>query len=137
MDTVDVPTLHDFEITGYRVDGSAQRLQFSLVTPKGTAKRGTGELTFSGVQGYLLENDPGMNIVFAVERVALPAFIEEKAERFIVSANCGWPLFWRGSVQDTIAWLTAKECHPWELSTSYGLMGWVVAKEATYRDACA
>jgi hypothetical protein len=134
MVTIDVPSLHDYEITGYGVDGPARRIQFALVAPKGVANRGMSELTFSGVEGYFLEHDLGTSVVFAVERVHLQRFVEENAQRFIVSAKWGWPLFWRGSIQDSVAWLASRQCHPWEISSSYGLAGWVVASGVTYRE---
>jgi len=125
-----LPSFHDYYINGYRVNGRAHTIQLEIARPnedRATAHSLT--ITFSGVEGYLLEHDLGVNIVFSLEEQSLGQFIEENTSAFAEKAKWGWPLFWKGSVESTVAWLSQRGARAWVLSTSYGLFGWVVARE--------
>jgi hypothetical protein len=127
-----LPSFHDHYINGYRVNGRARTIHLELARPdEDRARAHSVTITFSGVEGYLLEHDLGVNIVYSIEEQPLTQFIEENASAFVEGAKWGWPLFWKGSVESTIAWLTQRAARAWALSTSYGLFGWVVAREAT------
>ena len=123
-----LPSLHDYEVSGYQVDDKAHTIRFILAPPKGSPNAGESvELVFGDVEGYFLERDLGTSIVLAVEEEPLLPFLSRNAERFAHRAQRGWPRFWRGSAQGTASWLTSRGRRVWAISSSYGISGWVVA----------
>jgi hypothetical protein len=120
---------HDFHLTGYEVDGQRRELRLNLawLYPEDTKGRGTQQIVFLGVEGYFLEHDLGVSIVYAIEEVPLLAHVEANAEQFRKSSKLGWPPFWKGDVSATMASLSASGAKCFELSSSYGMSGWVVA----------
>ncbi|MBB3193893.1 hypothetical protein [Roseateles terrae] len=143
-------TWHDFHITGYSVDGKRRAIVFHLESPiesmpghsSGTrsdepARGSRVQLRFEGVEGYFLEHDLRGNIVYAFEEIPLRPFLEQWADTFTKSSQWGWPLFWTGgsrsgadaseSVEAAFQHLSARGVMCVELSSSYGLSGWVLA----------
>ena len=129
---------HDFHIVGYAVNGKGQEVSFDLEWPyeSGSLVR-RAKLRFLGVEGYFLEHDMGGNIVFDFSERPLSEFLQEWTERFEASCRWGWPKFWRlqpyparplaVEVEDAQRWLVAKGIKCIELSSSYGLSGWILA----------
>jgi len=127
-----LPSLHDYEVSDYHVDGKAHTIRLTLAPPKGSpSAREIIELTFRDVEGYVFEHDLGTSVILAVEEEPLMAFLSENAEHFAREARWGWPLFWQGSVERTAAWLSSRGRRVWAISSSYGMSGWVVAGAAT------
>ena len=118
---------HDYRVTGYVVDGIGGTITFALRATNDETSR----LTFHGVKGYFLEHDLGRNIVSAIKEGGLPEFLEENAPLFSEEKKWGWPLFWKGSTYATMEYLAENHAKLWEISTSYGLCGWVVATGAS------
>lgn len=129
---------HDFHITGYTVDGARQQLRFDLQWPYETlADCKRARILFGAVEAYFLEHDLGANIVYDLVERPLRPFLEEWAERFELSSQFGWPKFWRQQayprrpaaveLEEAYQWLTDRGTKPIELSSSYGLNGWILA----------
>jgi hypothetical protein len=133
-----LPSLHDYEVNAYFVDGKSRSIRFTLSPPKGSTNRSDSpELIFREVEGYLFERDPGTSIALAVEERPLATFLTENEEYFAHESQWGWPQFWRGSGELTATWLTSHGCRVWRIATSYGLSGWVVAGNATFHNGHA
>ena len=129
---------HDYCLAGHTVDGERRRITFDLVWPFDSAvdiRRAT--VIFFGVEGYAFEHDLGKNIVLALSEEPLDAFLQEQAELFRAESRWGWPPFWRGDVPLTLAALSAKGVRCFEVSSSYGLTGWVLATGIDHRDTSA
>jgi len=129
---------HDFHITGYAVDGKRREITFDLEWPydsKTNVRR--ARLHFGGVEGYFLQHDLGGNIVFDFSERPLADFLREWTDRFEVHCKWGWPTFWRPKpyperpvaveLEEALTWLGARDIKCIELSSSYGLSGWVLA----------
>lgn len=129
---------HDFHITGYAFNGKRNELTFDLEWPYDTAtdiKRAT--LFLLGVESYFLEHDLGQNIVYSFSEKPLRKLLEEWASRFDNECKWGWPKFWRPvphpprpaevELEDAFQRLSAGEIKCIELSSSYGLSGWILA----------
>ena len=130
-----LPSLYDYEVSGYHVDDKAHTIRFILAPPKGSPNaRESVEIVFGDVEGYFLEHDLGTSIVFAVEEQPLLPFLFRNEEHFVHEAQWGWPLFWQGSAQGTASWLTSRGRRVWAISSSYGMSGWVVAGAVTFRN---
>ncbi len=129
---------HDFHIVGYAANGKRSELTFDLEWPYETDPSWPpARLRFSGVECYFLEHDLGGNIVYGFSDWPLHAFLEQWAARFEAENKWGWPRFWRPSplprqpveevLEAAFASLSAKGIQCTELSSSYGLSGWVLA----------
>jgi len=129
---------HDFHIVGYAASGTLRRLTFELEWPYDSAPPApTGQLAFDGVEAYFLEHDLGGNIVYSFAEASLRKFLEEWQSRFENECRWGWPTFWRTKphprqpveqvLEEAFAYLSGKDIKCVELSSSYGLSGWVLA----------
>ena len=135
---VQLPSLHEYAVDTYRVDGERRTIRFSLRAPENSSnRRGSSELLFSDVEGYLFERDLDTAIVLAAEELPLDTFLTENEGYFAHESQWGWPQFWRGSADLTAAWLASRGCRVWRIATSYGLSGWVVAGNATFHNGHA
>ncbi len=133
-----LPSLHDYEVDAYLVDGKSRTIRFTLSAPEGSSnRRESSELIFRDVEGYLFERDLDTGIVLAAEEWPLITFLTENEEYFARESQWGWPQFWRGSVDLTATSLTSRGCRVWRIATSYGLSGWVVAGNAIFHNGHA
>lgn len=129
---------HDYHLVGYSVDGRSATLAFEVRWPYATetdVKAAT--IMFSGVVGYVLENDLGSNILYGIEERPLGQFLTEQRSRFEESQRWGWPTFWKGTVEETLSDLATARIKCFDVSSSYGLSGWVLANEVTTREGKA
>jgi hypothetical protein len=122
-------SFHDYHLIGYEVDGQCRELRMNLAWqyPDDPNPRPPEQIVFEGVEDYFSEHDLGVNIVSAIEEVPLLAHLEAHANKFRESSKWGWPRFWRGEIAKTVDYLNARSGRCLELSSSYGLTGWVVA----------
>ncbi len=123
---------HDYHLTGYEIDGELREVRMHLAWqyPNEPTPRPPETVVFEGVEDYFFEHDLGVNIVYSVEEVPLLAHLEEWASKFQTSAKWGWPRFWKGDVKNTMEHLSSRGAKCFELFSSYGLTGWVVANGA-------
>lgn len=131
---MDSRSLHSYEVSGYRIDGSTIRFALDGPNRSGQAHRSV-EMVFRDVEGYLFERALGGDTALAVEEHPLIAFLRTNEAYFAQEARWGWPRFWQGSADQTEGWLAYRGRRVWTVSTSYGLSGWVVAGSAGYRNA--
>ena len=131
---------HDFHIVGYAVSGALKRLTFELEWPyETTPPAPAGQVVFHEVESYFLEHDLGGNIVYSFAEVPLRDFLVEWKSKFEQECRWGWPTFWRTKpyppqpveqvLEEAFAHLSGRAMKCVELSSSYGLSGWVLASE--------
>ncbi len=119
---------HDYHLTGYSVDGPGARVVFKVSWPYDTdTDVKAASVTFTGVAGYFFEHDLGSNIVYSISESPLGAFLAEYSQQFEQQREWGWPLFWKGTADETLKHLSEKMVRCFEVSSSYGLSGWVLA----------
>jgi hypothetical protein len=134
---------HDFHLVGYAVDGKRAELSFQLEWPYETetdVRR--ARVTFSGLECYYFEHDLGENIMYGLNEVPLQEHLEQWTGRFETECKWGWPKFWRPvpypkrpvevELSDAVERLLAKGVKCFELTSSYGLSGWVMAVDAQH-----
>lgn len=86
------------------------------------------EIIFAGVAAYHFKHDNFETILGHVIERPLEPFLEEHASKFSQGASqSGWAPFWTGSVSTTLAKLQAESIHAFEITSSFGLRGWVLA----------
>jgi hypothetical protein len=84
---------------------------------------------FDGVEGYRFENDAFGN-VFGVETVAIDQFLKEHGQEISESYRmAGAPGPWAANLETASGYLLVQEIQAFILSSSYGLSGWVLARE--------
>jgi hypothetical protein len=129
-----VRSFHDYWLTGHSVDGEGGVLTLRLSEdPRGVAKPDKVDVVFTGVMDYFLEHDLGVSIVFAIDERSLGSFIADNLNQFTEHAKWGWPKFWKGDSATSHAFVAENQCRVWELQTSYGLSGWIVAAQVDER----
>jgi hypothetical protein len=120
---------HDYHLTGYAVDGAERRICLDVYWPYETKTDvHRARLIFSGVEGYFFEHDLGGNILYSIEEDSVASFVQRNAEWFQRERKWGWPLFWKDSVESTKKYIEERCGKVFDISTSYGLSGWILAQ---------
>ena len=85
---------------------------------------------FKGVQGYRFENDAFGNILFGLETVAVEQFLTEYGAEISESYKmAGSPGPWAANLGTASAYLREQGMQGFILSSSFGLSGWVLARD--------
>jgi hypothetical protein len=125
-----LPSFHDDYLVGYEVDCEAREINLHIKPVAEQSGRST--VLFTGVETYHFENDAFGNIIFDLETVALEGFVSEYraelAESFRMSGALGT---WGSDLDDARRFLSEKGVQAFVLSSSYGLSGWLLAREAS------
>jgi hypothetical protein len=86
---------------------------------------------FTGVEGYQFENDAFGNIIFSLETISVEQLIAKYGSDISESFRmAGAPGAWAADLTSALQALTVKHVQGFILSSSYGLSGWVLAKDA-------
>jgi len=126
-----LPSLHDHFLVSYEVRCEARQITFLARRP---TWEGTGIWTiiFNDVEAYDFQDDAFGNIIFSLEEVPaeqiLLQFRSQLAESYRLA---GAPGPWAGDLASAAQVLATKGVRGFMLSSSYGLSGWVLAKDAT------
>lgn len=119
----------DYCLAGYSVQSEPAEIRLRAERCHPGKPRVT-EIVFTGVEAYHFEHNNFGTILGHIIELPLPLFIEEQAESFRRGWHqSGWPSFWRNSVPDAIAFLESASVHAFELSSSIGMIGWILARE--------
>jgi len=85
---------------------------------------------FKGVEGYRFENDAFGNIISNVHTVAIDEFLKEHGAEISESYRmAGSPGPWAGNLETASGRLLERGIQGFILYSSYGLSGWVLARE--------
>jgi hypothetical protein len=121
------PSIHDNRVISYEVDGQNRR----VVLHTRFEERQPFEVTdviFEGVLAYHFENDNFGNILFGIEEVPVEQLVQENRSLFEQGAPYAWPGPWNDTPETSVHHLIAKGAKAFEISSSYGLSGWVIAE---------
>jgi hypothetical protein len=125
-----LPSFHDFSLVGYAVDCGARQVVLRL-QPASSTK--THVVIFSGVQGYVFENDAFGNLVFELQAVSPTELIVEESVRINeMFRQSGAPGPWAADLPAASARFTEQGLFGYVLSSSYGMSGWVLAQSAEH-----
>jgi hypothetical protein len=130
-----LPSLHDDFLVSYEVNCEARQIKLCakrdarLPAIKEEQTRRT--MVFNGVEGYQFENDASGNIIFSLEEIPVEQLLAKYGAR-IAESYClaGAPSSWAADLASATQALAVKGIRGFVLSSSYGLSGWVLAKEA-------
>lgn len=127
-----LPSFHDDYLVGYEVDCEGRRIKLHIRPAASVAAQAdVSTVVFTGVEGYNFENDAFGNIILDLEVVPAARFVSrrrgELAEAFRVS---GAPGTWASDLDAAQRLLSERGVQAFVLSSSFGLSGWVLAREA-------
>ena len=127
-----LPSFHDDYVVGYEVDCDGRQVKLHIKPAASVANQaGVSTVVFTGVEGYNFENDAFGNIILDLETVTTTGFVsehrDELAESFRIS---GAPGTWASDLDAAPRVLSEQGIQAFVLSSSYGLSGWVLARQA-------
>ena len=121
------PSIHDNRVVSYEVECERRRI---VPHTRSGGEREPFEFTdliFEGVLAYHLEHDNFGNILFGVEELPVAQLVSHGQRVFEAGSKWGWPGPWNTSPEASIDYLVSKRARAFEISSSYGLAGWVIA----------
>lgn len=128
-----VPSLHDNFLVSYEVNCEARQIKLrARRDPRvpGNELQRDRIIVFNGVEGYQFENDAFGNIIFSLQRIPVEQLISERKARIAESYRMqGAPGTWAADLGSAAQTLTAMGVQAFDLNSSYGLSGWILAKE--------
>ncbi len=129
-----LPSLHDDFLVAYEVNCETRQIKL-YAKPDTRAPRNEEwtacTIVFNGVEGYQFENDAFGNIIYSLDAVPVEKLLAEFGAQIAESYHmAGAPGPWAADLASASQLLTAKGVQGFVLSSSYGLSGWVLAKEA-------
>ena len=135
-----LPSLHDDFLVSYEVNCETRQIKIRAKrdprVPAVNEEQTSRAIIFNGVEGYQFENDNFVNIIFSLEAVSAQQILADYGPRIAESHRmAGAPDSWAADLASAPQVLAAKGVHGFVLSSSYGLSGWVLAKEALVEPA--
>ncbi|MEH2514605.1 hypothetical protein V1279_000178 [Bradyrhizobium sp. AZCC 1610] len=129
-----LPSLHDDFLVAYEVNCEARQIKL-YAKPDTRAPRNekwtTCTIVFNGVEGYQFEHDAFGNIIYSLDAVPVEQLLTEFGSQIAESYRMGGaPGPWAADLASAGQMLVAMGVRGFILSSSYGLSGWVLAKEA-------
>lgn len=123
----------DYWLTGYSVDAKLGEIRLRAEWPHAEIPEGmprNSEICFREVEAYHLVHDNfGTILGWIVER-PVAEFVSRLASEFEAGfSHDGWPHFWRGSVEQAVAYLQSQGARAFEIVSTLGLTGWVLARD--------
>ena len=126
-----LPSFHDDYLIGYEVDCEGRQIKLHIKpAPWVVEQAGVSTVVFTGVDGYHFENDAFGNIIFDLEVVPTAGFVSEYRDDLAESRRYGAVGRWASDLDAAPRVLSELGIQPYVLSSSLGLSGWVLAKEA-------
>jgi hypothetical protein len=121
-------SIHDNQITSYSVDSVLHQIIIKTIFKNGNKIENT-EIKFNEVIGYFFEGDNFASIVFSIEETNPKEIIRKNTEMFINGQKYCWPGAWNNSIEEAEEYLLKHNIKGYSISSSYGLAGWIMAKE--------
>ena len=123
-------SVHDNLLVSYEVQCDARTILLRTEHRVKNESTKFVNVIFKGVEGYRFENDAFGNIVFDVETVAIDQFLKEHRQEISESYRmAGAPGPWAANLETALGHLLEQGIQAFILSSSYGLSGWVLARE--------
>jgi hypothetical protein len=126
-----LPSFHDDYLVGYEVDCEARQIKLHIKPADSAAERAHGStVVFTGVEGYDFEGDAFGNIILGLVAWTTTEFLSQYrgdlAEAYHMS---GAPGAWAADLDAAPRFLSEQGIQAFVLGSSYGLSGWVLARE--------
>lgn len=123
----------DYWLTGIVVDIKLGQIRLQAEWPHAELPEGmprNSEIRFSGIEACHLIHDNLSTILGWVLESPLTDFVSRHGAEFDEGfPRSGWPHFWRGSVDPAVNYLRSKNARAFEIVSTLGLTGWVLARD--------
>ena len=119
-------SVHDSLVIGYTVDGARRTIVLRCEPHHGDGM--AADVRFSGVLAYHFEGDCLQNIVFDIAEVPIDVIVGDGSAFAERNAEFGWPRGWDPHREGPAEFLRRCKGRCFELSSSYGMCGWVAAE---------
>ncbi|MEY3480346.1 MAG: hypothetical protein RIQ71_1121 [Verrucomicrobiota bacterium] len=120
-------SVHDNSVVAYEVLAKEKKIVLHTECLDRESHEFT-DIVFEEVLAYDFENDLFGTIIFDVKEVDLSVLLKEKAAMFEGGWRYGWPRGWEKDKEDIEVFVRRLEMRAFELSSSYGMSGWVLAR---------
>jgi|GEM_PF-284770 len=121
--------VHDNIIKSYCVDFEAESLVMKTEFYNHTDKNiENTHIVFTGYMTHIFDNETKNSIIFDIEEYPLHLFLERESELLKDKKNYGWPIVYK-TKNELVEFLQTHNYKIFEVASSYGLCGWVLAKE--------
>jgi hypothetical protein len=123
-------SLHDNLLISYEVQCESRSIKLRTEHRAPDKPTEFTNVTFEGVQGYSLHNDAFGNIILGLESVPVEDLLTEFGAEISQSYRLGGsPGSWAANLDSAAEYLRQREIRGFILSSSYGLSGWILARE--------
>ncbi|HEX8913438.1 MAG TPA: hypothetical protein VF796_13840 [Humisphaera sp.] len=119
-------SVHDNNVYAYAVLCERRRLVLHTEYRDGDAEEYT-DVVFAGVVAHHFEDVLAGNILFGIDEVDPERIVAEWADLFARRKNYGWPRVEYDRQEELVAALRRDGVKGFEIGSSYGLGGWVLA----------
>jgi len=125
-----VRSVHDNLLVSYEVQCEGRTITLRTEYRQSDKPTEFTNVIFEGVQGYSFQNDAFGNIIFDLESISVDALLAQFGAEIAESHRMGGsPGPWAASLDSAKMYLSEREIRGFLLSSSYGLSGWILAKE--------
>ena len=127
-----LPNIHDHSLLEYRVDLANRRITVITLPEEARSQPNAKPLltVFEGREGHHFDRVSSGVIFLDIEEASLPDFLKDHESEFDEgSKSVGAPPWWSGSLEKAQAYLVARNVHAFEINSSYGFSGWVLATQ--------
>jgi hypothetical protein len=123
-------SVHDNLLISYEIQCEARTIILRTENRSKNEPTAFINVILKGVQGYRFENDAFGNIIFGLETVPVEQFLTEYGSEISESYQmAGSPGPWAANLGTASGYLREQGVQAFILSSSYGLSGWVLARE--------
>lgn len=121
-----MPSVHDNEIVSYNVD--LQNAKITFQTLGGKDNEVPVIIEFIEVLAYFFETQLLGSILLDISQFEISLFVTNNKELLEKQKDSAWPVYY-DKIEDLLEYLLHKNYNYYVISASYGLNGWVIAKE--------
>jgi hypothetical protein len=122
--------IHDSLLVAYSVNSEASELVMHCQPHHGCGNA-PFSVVFAGVSAHCFEFPLLPSILLDITQVPAATLLTEEwpaIERG--SKQCGWPGSWAQTLAGAVSYAEASKLHGFQIGSSYGLEGWVLAQSA-------
>lgn len=117
--------IHDNEIISYEVDFLKSRI---IIQTLNGNENSITTIEFTDILAHGFETELQGSIIFDIRTFVVNDFLESNKELLEKQKNYGWPIYYE-NIEDLLEHLQNEKYNYYVISASYGLNGWVIAKE--------
>jgi hypothetical protein len=125
-----IKSVHDNLLVSYEVHCERREIRMLTEYHYGSPPFVQTSVLFTGVEAYYFQHDCFGTIIGDIEEVPAESILTERSAEFREGYRLsGWPRFWRDSLDEVRRHLREQATRGFELSSSIGMTGWVLARD--------